>query len=104
MFEETERTLFCSDLFGQRGQHPPVTEGDIVGPAADSMRGAQSTPMADSMPYTPYTGRLLAGLAELRPATLAIMHGPAWRGDGSAAILALAGAVRDVYGQDNHAA
>jgi flavorubredoxin len=100
MFEETGRTLFCSDLFGQRGQHPPMIEGDIVGPAAESMRGGQMTPMADSMPYTPYTGRLLAGLAELRPATLAIMHGPAWRGDGSAAILALAGAIRDVYGHD----
>jgi flavorubredoxin len=100
MFEETTGILFCSDLFNQRGHHPPITESDIVGPAIESMRDAQATPLADSMPYTPYTGRLLASLAALRPSTLALMHGPAWKGDGAAAILALANAVREIYGRD----
>jgi hypothetical protein len=34
----------------------------------------------------PGTGGVLRGLAELRPQTLAIMHGSSYHGDGSAAL------------------
>ena len=40
LYESTTRTLFCGDLFTQLGdRHPPVTEGDILGPS-ESARGA----------------------------------------------------------------
>ena len=30
MFEETERTLLCSDLFHQDGDVEPMTESDVI--------------------------------------------------------------------------
>ncbi|MGH7905106.1 MAG: MBL fold metallo-hydrolase [Candidatus Binataceae bacterium] len=100
IFEETERILFTSDLFHQSGRHQPLTESDVVAGAADTLRKYQSSPMANSIPYTPYTEPILAGLAELKPATLAIMHGPSYRGDGAAAIKALAAAAKEILAGD----
>ena len=39
---------------------------------------------------TPATAPTIAGLASLRPSTLALMHGPAWTGDGEGALRELA--------------
>ena len=69
MFEENQRTLLCSDLMGQIGDGPAMTEGDIVGPALE--REA----MFHSMPAPPQLGDTLKPLAALDPRTLAIMHG-----------------------------
>ncbi len=96
LFEETRRILFCSDLFHQGGQHPPVTESDVVEAAARTLREYQLSPMANSMPYTPYTDRIFAGLAALRPEILALAHGPTYRGDGAKALRGLAAAIKDV--------
>ena len=38
----------------------------------------------------PGTGGVLCGLAELRPQTLAIMHGSSYHGDGGAALYRMA--------------
>ncbi len=97
-FEETDGTLFCSDLFFQPGETAPVTESDVVGPARESMAHGASSPLAKDIPYTPYTDATLARLAALKPCTLAVMHGASFRGDGEKAIRELAGAVKQFYG------
>jgi len=84
LMEETTRTLFCGDLFTQGGAHsPPVTEADILGPS-ESFRG-----IMDYFAHAPNTRRHIERLASARPATLACMHGSAWRGDGAALLRAL---------------
>jgi flavorubredoxin len=85
LFEETTRTLFCGDLFTHAGNGPAVTESDIVGPALEMER---VFPGATAL--TPTTGATLRSLAELQPRTLAVMHGSSFRGDGAAALRALA--------------
>jgi flavorubredoxin len=97
-FDETTRTLFCSDLFFQPGDPGPLNTADIVGPAREAMIGGQGGPLANDMPYTPYTDATLQRLAALEPQALAIMHGSSFRGDGGAAVRALAGIIRDVLG------
>jgi flavorubredoxin len=98
-FEESDRTLLCSDLFFQPGDPEPLVESDLVGPAADAMRAGQSTPLAKDVPYTPATDALLDRLARLAPRTLAVMHGSSFRGDGAQALRELAPVVREVYGR-----
>jgi len=84
LYEETTKTLFSGDLFTRAGDGPPVTEGDIVGPAkaAEEMFRASC--------YTSAAGPTIRKLAELRPTTIAIMHGSAFRGDGARALRDLA--------------
>jgi flavorubredoxin len=84
MFEETSRTLLCGDLFSATGYYSPTTESDVVGPAAaaeDLFRGSA---------LTPQTGPTIRRLADLEPATLALMHGPAYVGDTRSALHELA--------------
>ena len=69
LFEETEQTLLCSDLFHQNGDVEPLT--------------AQN----------------LTKLAELKPRTLAVMHGSSFRGDGAGALRDLNVAFREVFGR-----
>lgn len=84
MFEEATATLLCGDLLSHTGGGPAVTVADVVGPAMDAevLFGASS--------LTPGTGEALRALAELRPQTLAIMHGSSYHGDGSATLNHLA--------------
>jgi len=85
MSELTTRTLFCGDLFTQPGAtHEPVTEHDILGPS-EAMRGAMDY---YSNPQT--AAGVIGRLASTEPALLACMHGAAYRGDGAAALRALA--------------
>lgn len=84
MYEETTKTLLCGDLFSHVGAPPALTTDDVVEPAmvAEGMFGA--TALA---PHTPAT---LRQLGDLEPATLAIMHGSSFQGDGKHALYALA--------------
>ncbi|MGH7090189.1 MAG: hypothetical protein ACREFQ_14940 [Stellaceae bacterium] len=84
MFDETTATLFCSDLFAQGGDGPAVTESDVLGP------GIAAEERSQSMSLTPETAPNLRRLAALRPKTLALMHGPTYRGDGAALLSGLA--------------
>ena len=78
LFEQKTSTLFCGDLFTQPGaEHRPLIEGDILGPS-EAMRDAM-----DYYAHTRNTAELIAKLAACEPATLACMHGSAWRGNGS---------------------
>jgi flavorubredoxin len=84
LFEETTRTLLCSDLFTQPGgRHPPTTEADILEPS-EAFRG-----QFDYYSHTKNAGPLIERLAATAPTTLACMHGSAWRGDGAALLRAL---------------
>jgi len=88
LMETTTGTLLCGDLFTQGGAgEVPVTEGDILGPS-EGFRAHM-----DYYTHTPNTRALLERLAREKPATLACMHGSAWRGDGAKLLGALADAL-----------
>jgi flavorubredoxin len=97
-FEEKDRTLLCSDLFFQPGDLDPVTTADIVGAARNALLASRSGPLANDMPYTPYTDATLQRLAALKPQTLAVMHGSSFSGDGARALRDLARAIRETLG------
>ena len=101
MFEETEATLLCSDLFTHGGDVAAVTTSDVVGPFTQGLIADQGGPLAGAYPYTPRTGGTLRRLAALRPRTLALMHGSTFVGDGGRALIDLAAAMREVLGGRN---
>ena len=82
--EETTRTLFCGDLFTHLGHGPALVGDDIVGPASFAEDVFHATCL------TPATGPTIRKLADLRPRTLALMHGSSFSGDCSAALHSLA--------------
>jgi hypothetical protein len=81
LFEETTGTLLCGDLFAQTGD-ASITTGDIVGPAVALEDKMNVTSL------TPRTAPTIRRLADLRPSTMALMHGPFFRGDCAPALLA----------------
>lgn len=83
--EEHTSTLLCGDLFTQGGADLlPITESDILGPS-EAFRHQM-----DYFSHTMNACALLEKLALTNPATLACMHGSAWRGDGAQLLRALA--------------
>lgn len=83
--EDVTRTFLCGDLFTQGGAGlPPVTESDILGPS-ESFRQKM-----DYFSCTRNARLILERLASTEPATLACMHGSAWKGDGGTLLRALA--------------
>jgi flavorubredoxin len=98
LFEEKTGTLFCSDLFHQTGDVEPLTRSDVVGRSRQAMTQYQAGILADYAPYTPYTDRLFARLAELKPSRLAIMHGSSFEGDCRRALQDMAAAFKEVFG------
>lgn len=84
LYEEATGTLLCGDLFAHVGGCPPLTTGDLLGPAiaAEEMFKASC--------LTPVTGPTIRRLAVLGPKTLAVMQGSSFMGDGGAALKALA--------------
>jgi flavorubredoxin len=85
IFDETTSTLFCGDLFGQTGDPPAlVHDADIVTPAL----AAEDIFHASCLTAT--TAPTIRALGELAPRTLALMHGPSYAGDCTAALGALA--------------
>ncbi len=89
-FDETERTLFCSDLFFQPGDPGPLLDAGIVELARAAVDAGRSSPLANDLPYTAKTDAALQRLAGLEPRTLAVMHGSSFRGDGGGALRGLA--------------
>jgi hypothetical protein len=98
LFEETQKVLFCSDLFTHNGDVEALTESDILGRARQSLVDFQKGPLMDYMPYTPNTRPLLEGLASLKPRTLATMHGSSFTGDCSKALIELDGVMKEMLG------
>ncbi|KEF40986.1 MAG: beta-lactamase [Cyanobium sp. CACIAM 14] len=98
LFEETRRTLFCSDLFHHFGNGAPTTSSDLIGPAQEAMRQMQQGPLAGYMPYTRQTEALLRSLAALQPDTLATMHGSSYIGRADGLLQGLATVIRESFG------
>jgi flavorubredoxin len=98
MFEETQGTLLCSDLFHQIGDLEPLTSSDVVGRSVEAMRAYESGVLAEYSPYTHRTAELFEKLAELKPQRLAIMHGSSFEGDGERALRDLGVAFKEVFG------
>ena len=97
-FDETDGTLFCSDLFFQPGDPAPIVDSDPVPLAREAILGGLQGPLANDLPYTHATDAALRRLAALAPRTLATMHGSSFRGDGAKSILGLAAVIRDTLG------
>lgn len=86
LFEETERTLLCSDLFHQDGDVEPMMESDVIERCRETLVGYQQGPLANYVPYCSLTEATLNRLAALQPRRLATMHGSVYVGDGSKAL------------------
>lgn len=97
-FEETNRTLFCSDLFHRWGDVQPLAHSGIIDRSREALVRSEASPFAGYVPYTHHTGRVLREMAALRPQTLAAMHGSSFAGDGSKALHELAEVMREVLG------
>jgi flavorubredoxin len=90
LFEETQQTLFCSDLLHQFGAVSPLTSEDLVGPALAALRLMQQGPLGSYITCTPQSQGLLAAMAQLQPKTLATMHGSSFAGEGGRLLSELA--------------
>lgn len=79
LYEETDGTLLCGDLFSQPGNKvPPLTDSvDAIWEPSEAMR--------ESFPYAPVrnAGDIIDRLVELKPRRLACMHGSSYEGDGA---------------------
>ena len=89
LFETTEKTLFCGDVFTHGGHDvAPTTEGDIVGPSV-----AACNAFANMFSEGKGTRALFDKLARTEATTLAIMHGSSYRGNGAKVLRDLADAL-----------
>lgn len=100
LLEETRKTLFCSDLFHHFGNVAAVTSSDLIDPARKAMQQMQAGPLADYMPYTSQTEGVLRGLADLKPETLAVMHGSSSIGQSDKLLTDLAGVIKESFNND----
>ena len=96
LFEENSTTLLCSDLFHQNGDVEPVTDSDIVSRFKEMLIEYQQGPFANYLPFTSKTEQMLNRLANLKPKTIAPMHGSTYVGNGESAIYDLSQAMKDV--------
>lgn len=96
LFEETNRTLFSSDLFTHENDVEPLTEKTIVERARETFLSYNAGPFAGYMPYSQHTEKNLQKLIDLRPATIAAMHGSSFAGDGAQALSDLGAVMREV--------
>jgi hypothetical protein len=62
------------------------------------MKEYQAGILAEYVPYTPLTGQNLKKLADLKPKTLAIMHGSSFTGDCAQALGDLNVMLQEVFG------
>ena len=97
LFEETRKTLFCSDLFHHFGDVAPVTSSDLIGPTEKAMQQMEQGPLAGYMPYTKQTEGVLRSLADLKPETLAVMHGSSYIGKSDKLLTDLAGVIKETF-------
>ena len=98
LFEETTGTLLCGDLFSQVGAGKPLTTDDIVDPAVLAEHMFHQSSLA------PQTETIMRALGDLRPTTLATMHGSSFAGDGRKALYELADRYESLRESDAEAA
>lgn len=97
MFEETNKTLLCSDLFHQNGEQTALTDNDILEKHKISMIEFENGPLMEYSPYTSKTKYYLSKLADLNPSTLATMHGSSYNGDCTKALLELDNVMKELW-------
>ena len=97
LFEETNGTLLCSDLFHQNGNVADITDKDILGSHKKSMLEYEQGPLMEYTPYTHNTAKILSSLADLKPKTLATMHGSSFVGDCSQALQDLDIIMKEIF-------
>jgi flavorubredoxin len=102
LFEESQHTLFCSDLFHQNGELEPLTHSSVIDRCRDTLTEYQASPLANYVPYTQNTGRILEGLASLRPKTMAVMHGSSFSGDCGQALRDLGTVMKEVLDRPSY--
>ena len=61
------------------------------------MQQMQQGPLAGYMPYTRQTEGVLRSLADLKPETLAVMHGSSLHRPGDQLLSDLAGVIKDTF-------
>ena len=83
-FDEATGTLLAGDLFTHVGRCPALTESDCVAPALEAENFFHATGLTNNLVPT------LTTLADLRPTTLALMHGSSFAGDGATQLSGLA--------------
>ncbi len=99
LFEETNGTLFCSDLLNQNGESKPITEDvGVIEICRQTLVEYQAGPLADYLPYTQKTDGILRSLAALEPKSVAPMHGAVFSGDGGKILNDYADMMRDFNG------
>jgi len=97
LFEETNGTLLCSDLFHQNGNVTDITDKDILASHKNSMLEYEQGPLMEYTPYTHHTSKILYSLADLKPKTLATMHGSSFFGNCSKALLDLDSVMKELW-------
>ncbi len=95
-FDETSRTLFCSDLFHQAGDLEPLTSDSVIERARQVLLDTEKGPLGHYIPYTTKTELYLNQLAALEPHILATQHGSSFVGDCAQALLELGKVIKDV--------
>lgn len=95
LFEEHTRTLFCGDLFTHLGNGPAVTADGLVELCLEAEELFRQISCLTAMTAT------LRSLADLRPATLAVMHGSSFNGDCPRALNDLADALDTHFGPED---
>ncbi|KQL45277.1 MBL fold metallo-hydrolase [Brevibacillus choshinensis] len=95
-FEETDKTLFTSDLFHQNGDVEAITQTSLSDRCSELLKGMQQSPFSEYIPYTRHVDSILCELADYEPKTLAVMHGSSYSGNGKKAIHELAGVWKEV--------
>lgn len=80
LYDETDRTLLCGDLFSQPGSDVPL----LTDSAAAIWEPSEA--MRQAFPYAPVrdASGIVDRLARLEPRLLACMHGSSYQGDGAA--------------------
>jgi flavorubredoxin len=103
LFEESSRTLFCSDLFHQDGEVEASTasESELMERVRATLVRYQTGPFSNYMPFTPTTEHHLSRLAALKPAVLATMHGSTFKGNGEHAFHELSKLFREVVAKSS---
>jgi flavorubredoxin len=101
LFEETRKTLFCSDLFHHFGDVDPLTTSDLIGPTQTAMQRLQQGPLAGYMPYMRQTTGVLRSLADLKPEMLAVMHGSSYTGACDRLLNDLAGVIKENFDREH---
>ena len=69
LFEESEKTLFCSDLFHQWGQHAPSTSSSIIERCNDALGTPRRAPLPTTFPIptTPAASSTISPDTHRRP-------------------------------------